>query len=288
MADKDEWADFDDWRDEQRRQDDADAPTTRTADKAAASKRQQRKAQKATAKAQAKEARQDKEEARLGRVYSEGIPPAVRAGGILIVIALIVLAGWFFVSIGTASNDNKVGLMKPGQTGDPLQSSTPTSTYVAGTNEQVAPGGQFTLPPAAKQVDIPTPGPVSADPNNADAVATAWAKGYLSRPAGSSKEWQDFIRPYTAPELLPILDQLAFRGNDALAGKEPTQVTNVKITAAGTGEPVDTPARWSRTVDVDVLARDGSTTVLTYAVTAYKGGTGWQITDAVQKFWTLK
>ncbi|MEE2524539.1 hypothetical protein [Pseudarthrobacter sp. J47] len=270
MADKDEWADFD------------ELAATTEATKAQSSGRQSNK----DARKQAKQQR--KEQWRETAASADSTSPALRVAGILAVLAVFGGIAWATASFANQRGES-LQLTKPGDTTNSSSSTagavpSPSSTLGLGTNPQAAVPADPTKKPQA--VQIPTPQAVTADPQQADQVAQAWAKGYLSRGEAGENAWRGFITPYTAEELLPILDTLAFQGSDPLAGKEPTQVLEVKVLPAPKGEPVDTPTRWTRNLEVPVQSHDGSTTVITYTVTSYLGEKGWQVTDAVQKFWT--
>ncbi|MFK0009901.1 hypothetical protein ACIQTZ_22890 [Paenarthrobacter sp. NPDC090520] len=270
MAEKDEWADFDELSSQEAAAEDTPGRTK--------PKRRDRRDERKTAR---KERRDQWQES----VYKERISPGARILGVVAILAIIFGIGWFAVTMNGGKEAETVGIMKPGATGEPGQPSASPSLGMGDSSQAAVPAQPAkTFQP----VKIPAPAPVTANPQNAEEVAKAWAKGYLSRPAGESTQWQEYIGPYTATELVPILDGLAFHGKDPLAGKEPTSVLEVKVLPAPKGEPVDTPTRWTRSVEVPVQSHDGSTTVLTYTVTSYLGEKGWQVTDAVQKFWTVR
>lgn len=172
---------------------------------------------------------------------------------------------------------------------EPAPTPTATGSYsVDGGGPQAPTGNAAPTLPSREPVTIPAPVQPTVDPANQESVAKGFATAYLSRPSGEWGDWQEWISGYTTPALLTQLETLAFHDKSPLTGKEPTQVTDVKILPADEGEAVDTPIRWSRNLEVAVQSADGMTTLITYAVTLSKGENGWVVSKAVEQFWTVQ
>jgi hypothetical protein len=209
---------------------------------------------------------------------------------VLGILVAIIAAGFFFGprlfggdqsgTAAPAATDTRTA------TATPTATASPTSIYFDGNGPQ-APGDPTFTQKSLQPVDIAAPTNPTVDLANAESVATSWAKAYHSRATDRDDAWKGFIAPYTVPDLMEVLANTGF-SEEPLKGKEPTQVPAVKVNPAEPGSAVDTPIRWSRTVEVEVQSRDGSSVLVDYAVTLYKGEDGWNVTDAVEKAWTIK
>ncbi|WP_420181303.1 hypothetical protein [Paenarthrobacter sp. TA1.8] len=209
---------------------------------------------------------------------------------VLGILVALIAAGFFFGPrlFGGGSN----GTAAPAATDTVTATATPTATaspttiYFDGNGPQAPAQPTFTQK-SLQPVDIAAPTNPAVDTANAESVATSWAKAYHSRANDTDDAWKGFIAPYTVPDLMEVLTNTGF-SEEPLKGKEPTQVPAVKVSPAEQGTAVDTPVRWSRTLEVEVQSKDGSSVLVDYAVALYKGENGWNVTDAVQKAWTIK
>lgn len=142
--------------------------------------------------------------------------------------------------------------------------------------------------PSHAAVEIPAPTKPAVDRKNQESVAKALATAYLSRPTADWNDWSGWVEDYTSPALVSQLRNQAFQDKSPLTGKAPTRVTEIKVQPADQGSGVDTPVRWSRNLEITVQSGDGTQTVITYAVVLSNTDKGWIVTEAVEKFWTVK
>lgn len=209
-----------------------------------------------------------------------------------VVLGTLVLAGMVAVIIGAVLGVNRnaaaepVPLLQPTQSATPEPTSTPGQGFPRGDGPQAAKTAVAT--PQREAVSIPEPSAPAVDPSNPETTAKAWASAYLSRSDEEYEEWRTFLPAGTPDALIGWMEEQSSASNFPLAGKWPTTVTDTRFTEPAEGAPVDTPVRWSRTADVDVLAGDGSTTTITFALTLYQGADGWVLTNLEQKFWVVK
>lgn len=240
-----------------------------------------------------KESRREGVQARTAWMKQNAKGDDIDPRAVLVVLGILgaLIAAGFFIGPRLFGNDKgNNGAAAPAassaSTATPTATATPTTIYFDGNGPQAPQQPTYTQK-SLQPVDVPAPSNPAVDTANAESVATAWAKGYHSRANDKDDAWKGFITSYTVPDLMEVLTNSGFN-EEPLKGKEPTQVPAVKVKPAEPGTAVDTPVRWSRTLEVEVQSKDGSSVLVDYAVALYKGENGWNVTDAVQKAWTVK
>lgn len=241
-----------------------------------------------------KESRREGVQARTAWMKESANGEETDPRAVLVVLGILValIAAGFFFGPRLFGGGGGGGTAAPAATETQAATATPTATaspttiYFDGNGPQAPAQPTFTQK-SLQPVDIAAPTNPAVDTANAESVATSWAKAYHSRANDTDTVWKGFIAPYTVPDLMEVLTNTGF-SEEPLKGKEPTQVPAVKVSPAEPGTAVDTPVRWSRTLEVEVQSKDGSSVLVDYAVALYKGENGWNVTDAVQKAWTNK
>lgn len=136
-------------------------------------------------------------------------------------------------------------------------------------------------PPTTANPVEPTAQPTpTADVVEPEDLARTWAEEFLTRADPVDDSWQQAIAPFTAPELLALLEQSAFVEGTALDGATPTTVASIEILPPAPDVEVSTPVRWSNTVDVTVVDGAGAEHGLEYSVILFATDNGWILTDA--------
>lgn len=225
--------------------------------------------------------------ARINDTHEEERATTRRAGVRRIIIGLIFLAVLLlailrFVQWGENRQEQESAAPAIQSTSAPAEtSSSPTSTYVDGDNQQAA---ETRGAPQPSQVAIPAATQPEVDKTNPESVMKGFVTIINSRDSADDfdrvKQW---VEPYSLIEDMSSFD--VYQADAAQVLPAPVTTRDVQIKDAAAGQPANTPSRVSKVVENTVEAHTGQKVKLTWELTAMQDGDEWKVTDARLDSW---